>query len=475
MRSVRSILLLVALLVTGACGDKTAAPTAPTPVAETPASSTVTTPPSTVPSPGATIAGTITMPAGTGTFGARTITTTVIVQVAGTDLSAIVGAQGNFELRGVPAGDVTLRISGMGVDTSVAVGILEAGEAVQLAIVVSGTVPLITADSRLGHGQSTEIEGTIVEKQAPNRIVVRSQLVEVAGSTVIRYANQTLTYADLAAGQRVHVRGVVSVTVSSTIVVADAIDVQSEGPPPTPPAEIMVRGSVVGISGGSCDSKNLSFTVAAVGGGTKLVQASASTAFSSPTSCVSIKTGAYVEATGAMQAGSDTLLASKIYVADAPTPITFTGTVGSLTGGSCGAANLTFDAAVAGITTVTKHVQTSSTTAFSPSCAAVVAGAKVTVEGMLQEGYVVVASKVTVAAATPTSISGVVSGFVATSCPAVTFSVTVTGVTSTVTTVQASSSTVFSPGCTLLKDGDKVKVEGTKPADKLLATSVTRY
>jgi hypothetical protein len=44
-----------------------------------------------------------------------------------------------------------------------------------------------------------------------------------------------------------------------------------------------------------------------------------------------------------------------------------------------------------------------------------------------------------------------------------------------VTTVQASSSTVFSPGCTPLKDGDKVKVEGTKPADKLLATSVTRY
>ena len=646
MRSVLATVLCAGLVMTMGCGDKAAAPVGPTPVAVTPAlgPQAPETPPA--PSGGAVIAGTITLPAGASGFGPQTITTAVIVAVVGTDVTALVGGTGAFELRGVPAGDVTLRITGAGIDTAVAVGAVQTGQTVQLVIVVSGLVPVISADSRLGHGQQTELEGTIAEKRAPDRIVVRSQLVEVTGATVIKDGSRVLTYADLAVGQRVHVRGTASVAVSATVVVAESITVQGDGTT-GPPAETMVRGKVAAGFGGSCDGKDLSFTVSLVGGGTARVLTAPNTKFSP--SCTVITEGVYVEATGTVEAGSGALLATKVYAdpgekpGSTPTPITFSGTVGALTGGTCGAGNLTFDVSVSGVSTVTKHVRTSAATVFSASCAAVAAGAKVTVDGLLLDGDVVEASKVTIVPASPTptpmtfsgtvaaiisgscggknllfyvsvtgitgvtrfvqtsastsfspacadvivgakvsvegtlpsgetvaasrvtvvpasstpitftgtvgaltggscgagtlafnatvsgvstitkyvrtsastvfspsctavavgakvtvegrlfegnvveatkvtvvdaskvTVTGTISGFVAISCPALTFTVSVTGVTPTTTTVQTSSTTAFSPGCTPLKDGDKVKVEGTKPGDKLLATAVTRY
>ena len=648
MRLVLGTVLCAGLVMTMGCSEKAAAPVGPTPVADTLAAGPQApeTPPA--PSGGAVIAGTIALPAGASGFGAQTITTGVIVSVVGTDVTALVGVTGAFELRGVPAGDVTLRITGAGIDTTVAVGAVQTGQTVQLVIVVSGLVPVVTADSRLGHGQQIELEGTIAERRAPDRIVVRSQLVEVIGATVIKDGSRVLTYADLAVGQRVHVRGTARVAVSATVVVAESITVQGDGTT-GPPAETMVRGKVAAGFGGSCDGKNLSFSISMVGGGTKRVLTAPNTKFSP--SCSVIKEGVYVEATGTVDAGSGALLATKIF-ADAvekpgpsSTPITFSGTAGGLTGGSCGAGNLTFDVSVSGVSTVTRHVRTSAATVFSASCAAVAAGAKVTVEGLLSEGNIVEASRVTIVPAPPTptptpitfsgtvaaiisgscggknllfyvsvtgitgvtrfvqtsastsfspacadvmvgakvsvegtlpsgetvaasrvtvvpasstpitftgtvgaltggscgagnpafnatvsgvstitkyvrtsastvfspsctavavgakvtvegrlfegnvveatkvtvvevskvTVTGTISGFVATSCPALTFTVSVTGVTPTTTTVQTSSSTVFTPGCTPLKDGDKVKVEGTKPGDKLLATSVTKY
>jgi len=646
MRFVLATVLCVGLVMTMGCSEKAAAPVGPTPVADT-----ATAPPQapvtpSAPSGGAVIAGTLSLPAGGSGFGAQAITTGVIVSVVGTDVTALVGAAGAFELRGVPAGDVTLRITGAGIDAVVAVGVVQTGQAVQLVIVVSGLVPVISADSRLGHGQQTELEGTIAEKRAPDRIVVRSQIVEVTGATVIKDGSRVLTYADLAVGQRVLVRGTASVAVSATVVVAESITVQGDGTT-GPPPEITIRGTVAAGPGGSCDGKDLSFTVSLAGGGTKRVVTAPPTTFSP--SCTVIKEGAYVEATGTVNAGSGALVATRVYAeavekpGSASTPITFTGTVGALTGGSCGAANLTFDATVSGVSTVTKRVRTSTATVFSPSCAALTAGAKVTVEGLLFEGNVVEASKVTVApvsttamtvsgtvaalisgscggkdllfyigvtgtttvtkfvqtsastaftpscdgvavgakvtvegvlqsgetvaatrvtvvqppgtpitftgtvgamtggscgggaiafdaavtgtttitkhvstssatifapscaavivgakvtvegqlldgnyvvaskitvtdpSASKVTVTGTISGFVATSCPALTFTLSVTAVYSTTMTVQTSSSTAFAPGCTPLKDGDRVKVEGTKPGDKLLATSVTKY
>jgi hypothetical protein len=272
----------------------------------------------------------------------------------------------------------------------------------------------------------------------------------------------------VAVGAKVTVEGMLQ---TGDIVVASKVTVV-----PVSSTPITFTGTVAAITGGTCGGKNLVFYAGVTGTTTvtKTVQTSTSTAFAP--SCDDVKVGAKVTVEGMLQTG-DIVAASKVTVVPvSSTPITFTGTVGSLTGGSCSGTSLTFDATVSGVTTVTKHVQTSSSTMFSPACTSVAVGAKVTVEGMLQAGNVVVASKVTVAASSTTiTISGVVSGFVATSCPALTFTVTVTGVTSTATVVQTSSSTVFPQGCTPLKDGDKVKVEGTKPADKLLATSVTKY
>jgi hypothetical protein len=481
MKSVIATVLSVALVMMVGCSEKAAAPVGPTPLADTPVSAPSAPETPAAASGGAVIAGTINIPGGASGFGAQTITTGVVVSVVGTDVTALVGVTGAFELRGVPAGDVTLRIMGGGIDTVVAVGAVQTGQAVQLVIVVSGQVPVISADSRLGHGQPIEIEGTIAEKRAPDRIVVRSQLVAVTGSTDIRFGDRALTYADLAVGLRVHVRGAAAVEASATVVVAESITVQGDSTT-GPPAEVTFRGTVASVAGGSCDAKNLSFTVSLAGGGTKSALTAPNTKFSP--SCTVIKAGVYVEATGTVDAGSGVLLAGMVY-ADASekpgssaTPITFNGTVGALTGGSCGAANLTFDAAVSGVSTITRHVRTSGATAISPSCASVAAGVKVTVEGVLFDGNVVEASKVTVepASSAPVTTSGTVAALISGSCSGkdLRFYISVTGITGVTRFVQTSAATAFSPSCTDVSVGAKVTVEGPAPSgDTVAAARVT--
>jgi hypothetical protein len=145
-------------------------------------------------------------------------------QVMGTPISAPVGAGGGFSLEGVPEGDVQLRFVGSGVDASVALTPVRPGDVVSLLVGVAGATAMVQSESRNAGGK-VELEGRVESLTAsPETLVVAGRTVTTTAATAIRDGNDgTKTFADLAIGQRVHVKG----TLGVDGLVADSILIQN--------------------------------------------------------------------------------------------------------------------------------------------------------------------------------------------------------------------------------------------------------
>ena len=145
-------------------------------------------------------------------------------QVVGTPLSAPVNAAGGFSLEGVPEGQVQLRFVGSGVDASVALSPVRQGDVVSLLVGVAGATATIQSESRNAGGK-VELEGRIESLIAsPETLVVAGRTVTTTAATVIRDSNDvTKAFADLAIGQRVHVKG----TLGTESILADSILIQN--------------------------------------------------------------------------------------------------------------------------------------------------------------------------------------------------------------------------------------------------------
>ena len=148
-------------------------------------------------------------------------------QVVGTPISSLVGTGGGFTLEGVPPGPVQLRFVGSGVDASVALSPVKAGDVVSLLVGVAGATATVQSESRNADGK-VELEGRIESlppTQAENTLVVDGRTVTTTpGVTTIRDGNNAARlFADLAVGQRVHVKG----TLGVDSVVADSILIQN--------------------------------------------------------------------------------------------------------------------------------------------------------------------------------------------------------------------------------------------------------
>ena len=451
---------LAALIVSGAC-SKDVSPTAPSGSSNSPAASSQPTAPSMPPvtnsGSSAMISGTVRT--GSGGFGAgfMGVTTTIVVQVVGTDISATASSSGAFTLSGVPPGDITLKISGPGVDGTVSLGAIQTGQTVQVVIVVSGSAPVISADSRHGEGQKRELEGKIQSFEPTDRFVLNNVIVQVApGTTQIRRGSRSLTYADLAVGNRVHVRGTTSVTATETLVIAEWVELQNDG---TPDGLKEIEGPVDSpfpVSG-TCGGFPLVFTV-----GGKTVRADASTSF--VPACQAIVAGAEVEVKGHLQADG-AFAATVVKVEGMSAEVE--GTVAATSAGSCDAKNLAFTLTPRNGPVQT--VKTDATTKFNPSCAKLVVGASVEAKGMLQPDGSILASKVEVKAFedhkelegrvdTPFPASG--------SCSSFPLVFKVEG-----KTVRADALTSFKPACVALAAGAEVEVEGLLQADGVLAAT----
>ena len=148
-------------------------------------------------------------------------------QVAGTSISAPVSAGGGFSLEGVPEGGVQLRFVGSGVDASVTLSPVKAGDVVSLLVGVAGATATVQSESRNAGGK-VELEGRIESlppTQAENTLVVDGRKVTTTpGVTTIRDGNNAArSFADLAVGQRAHVKG----TLGVDSVVADSLLIQN--------------------------------------------------------------------------------------------------------------------------------------------------------------------------------------------------------------------------------------------------------
>lgn len=147
------------------------------------------------------------------------------VAVNGSGASAIVNAAGQFALLNVPPGNAELRFSAPGVLATVTLTGLEAGQTVEIAVSLTSSSAGIESDRR-SLGREIQLEGR-VESLPPTTaaltLVVAGRAVLTDGTTTVFLNGAPASFAALAIGQRVHVKG----QMTGTVLVARTIQIQN--------------------------------------------------------------------------------------------------------------------------------------------------------------------------------------------------------------------------------------------------------
>jgi hypothetical protein len=131
------------------------------------------------------------------------------VAVTGTGVSAIVNAAGQFSLLNVPPGNADLRFSAPGVLATVTLTGLEAGQTVEIAVSLTSSAAAIESDRR-SVGRETQLEGRIQSlppTTAPLTLIVSDRTVVTDSTTSFVLNGAAASFAALAIGQRVHIKG----------------------------------------------------------------------------------------------------------------------------------------------------------------------------------------------------------------------------------------------------------------------------
>lgn len=214
---------------------------------------------------GVTVEGTVVA----GTFGAssagRTAAAVLTVVVAENPaMTATIGADGRFTLRGLPEGAFTLIFLSDGIE----IGRLDFSEvkpnqALTVTVSVSGTTVILVEERRngIGHGD-LEIEGRVdqilvVNTAGDSKFVIDGRTVIARpGQTAIREGNRARVVGEITLGRQVHVKGewlAASVGTAVQEVLAREIKLQGAETAPVPPAP-QPGGQTCMISGGRAGS-----------------------------------------------------------------------------------------------------------------------------------------------------------------------------------------------------------------------------
>ncbi len=145
------------------------------------------------------------------------------VTVQGTTITTTVNGAGQFQLTSVPAGTTVLVFNGVGANAQLNIGELLAGQTATITVIVNGVDA--TLEDKI-QGSDREIEGRIDSIQG-STLKVAGRTVTVGASTVIRHGDTAMTLSQLAAGQRVHVKGTVTGTGTTATTAATLIIVQN--------------------------------------------------------------------------------------------------------------------------------------------------------------------------------------------------------------------------------------------------------
>ncbi|MDE3155120.1 MAG: hypothetical protein KGN76_08450 [Acidobacteriota bacterium] len=377
------------------------------------------------------------------------------MSVSGTNLSTTVDGSGQFTLNNVPAGDVTLQFTGPNTNASVTISGVASGQQLQITVTVSGSSASLDSEHGGGNNSSVQLEGLIGSIDLTARtIVVNGTTVSVPATASITHGSTTLQLSDLQVGQRVHVKG----TNQSGTVVATQVMLQDQSPAPPTTQQADVSGTLAAAPTGTCPA--VTFTV-----GSDTVTTTASTVFKGGT-CADLAAGVKVDVKGTTSSGSTssvttsgtTITATQVSM-DLPQPqeTSVKGAIAAAPTGTCPA--VTFSVAGSTVTT------TASTSFQGGTCATLAAGTEVQVDGTVS-GSTITATKVSIETET-TQVQGTLTAAPTGTCPAVSF---VVGA-STVTT---SASTTFQGGaCSDLAAGVKVSAQGTASGSTLAATTVS--
>ncbi len=246
----------------------------------------------------------------------------VTVTVPGAGLTATTDGTGRFSLTGVPAGQVTLQFTGAATGTMSLDDVAE-HDTIQLEVHVhNGQVE----DEQAQTGAQAQLEGKIVSVNGGAHSFVIGQITVMVPSTAtIRHGDQMLTFSNLIAGARVHVKG----SLTGSTLTATRVEVQQSGGPgpgngngnggsgnggnngnngnddngnDNDANEVELTGTVAGL-GGSCPA--ITFTA-----GGRSVATTSNTKFD--LACLSIANGTKVEVKGTSSSPSGVVTATRV-------------------------------------------------------------------------------------------------------------------------------------------------------------------
>jgi len=327
----------------------------------------------------------------------------ITVSVTGTSIS-VISDDGTFTLQNVPPGDLTLSITGAGINAVVPLPGVGLNDQLRLTVRLEGSSAQVE-DMKQESSDKVEVEGVITAvtgmTSAGGTIVVGrdNTAVLVPAAASITKGGTTLKPNDLAVGLRVHVRAVKGTPLTATVVIAQntstttgngsgsgsgsgngngGSDSGDDGDDDAKEAEIV--GTVTGTPTTSCPT--ITFYV-----GTTKVTTTAGTTFDDVT-CSTLKPGDQVKVEGVRQTDGS-IVAKEVEKRGGTTTTTGTSKASgavSEAGGTC--PEKTFKLG-------TTKVRTTSTTKFEGvSCSTLTNGVTVEVTGSTQSDGVLLASTI---------------------------------------------------------------------------------
>jgi len=389
------------------------------------------------------------------------------VAVAGTTVTSSVDGGGRFTLANVPAGDVQLQFTGGGASAMLPVAAVEPAQRIDLVVMVTGASAAIDSQVRSGGSGGAELEGRVESlpptppSTDPLSFSAAGRLVKTDSSTRFQDGSATRTFADLKIGMRVHVKG----TPSGSAIVATLVELQNS----QVDLPVDVNGVIDTLTG---SASNFQFRV-----GSQVVKGDVNTTFfgdgDKPDTFADLKNGVRVEVKGQQRDGF--VYAVRIHIngteTDNPAPpedtsASIQGTLKTIAG-SIPTLTLMVD---------TTTVRTSSSTTVKrrgdvQTLDTLKVGQTLHVVGTRQSDGSIDARLIEIdddAVGGEVEIEGSMGGLKGT-CPSVTFGVN--GFS-----IATNASTVFDgAACGAFKNGDKVKVTGTKQANgSVLATRLKK-
>jgi len=383
----------------------------------------------------------------------------LVVTVVGTTISSGVDAADRFTLTGVPPGNIQLRFSGAGIDSTVSLSQVLPAQTVSLVVNVAGTTVVVDSEIRSA-GAAEQLEGRVESlppTTADGSLVVAGKTVKTDTTTRFEQGGATKAFTDLLIGMRVHVEG----TASGADLRASLIRIQNTNT--WIPVEI--NGVIDSLSG---NASLFQFKI-----GSRLVKGDSLTTFfgSSTQSFAMLKDGVRVEVKGQQRDGY--VYAERLHVNDADVTDSGQDESASIQGvlTAIGGTKPLLTLTVGGTT-----VRTSSTTEVQrrgdvQTLDTLKVGQTLHVIGVRQADGSLDARRIQIdddQAGGEFEIQGSLGGLKGT-CPALTFSVNGFSITT-------NSATVFDgAACSALKSGDGITVNGIKQADgSVLATRVKR-